>query len=438
MRIDRQINGKKENMADGTIRSNLLKYRLLKDQDDIVFTGRGKFLVWALIAVAAGISLLFSHVFLPAFIMSLLMYFPGLYVYRKTVRVIGNNSIKKYLFPVLLLLTISFPLGFLGINITRKYTDSFIFNAFYEIGIYYMPVLLYSFLFALLADIFKLLNKIFKVFKPSLPLEKKIMRSYFAVSAAATAALVIVGVFEFHDTRISEYEITMPAKTSALQNLRIVMASDFHLTHNTAGDFVKKTVDKINSLNPGLVLIPGDILDSYESFVKGKGYSEDFRKLKARYGVFAVTGNHEYYGNLKTALKFIRNSGMDLLQDTIININGQFYLAGRNDRTDKNRKPLAEILRNKKEDIPVLLMDHQPNALDETLPANIDLQVSGHTHNGQLFPFNYITDLVYKLSWGYEKIGNTNLFVSCGIGGWGPQIRTNSYSEIMVIDIKFK
>jgi hypothetical protein len=112
-------------------------------------------------------------------------------------------------------------------------------------------------------------------------------------------------------------------------------------------------------------------------------------------------------------------------------------LGGRNDRHFGSRKTLPELLQEASENLPILLLDHRPADLEAVIHSSVDVQFSGHTHNGQLFPFNFMAKREYELSWGHKKKGNTHFFVTCGIQGWGPPVRTAGVSEIMLINIDF-
>ena len=138
----------------------------------------------------------------------------------------------------------------------------------------------------------------------------------------------------------------------------------------------------------------------------------------------------------------MEQSGINILRDSIIKIDNAFYLAAREDRsissfTGKKRKSLEEIIKDIDKSYPVILLDHTPMQLEEAERNNIDLQLSGHTHHGQFFPGNLITKMVYKLSWGYLKKGNTYYYVTSGAGTWGPPVRNVSKSEMVNIKVNF-
>jgi predicted MPP superfamily phosphohydrolase len=191
------------------------------------------------------------------------------------------------------------------------------------------------------------------------------------------------------------------------------------------------------------VVFGGDLIDEDVQSVIRHNVGEKLIQLKARFGIYAVSGNHEYIGGISKSLPYLENHGITMLHDTALLVNNSFYLVGRDDRdkvrfTGKSRKPLSEIIATTDKSRPIILFDHQPQKLEEAVSNNIDLQISGHTHHGQIFPFNLITNAIYEISRGYKKTGNTQFYVSNGFGTWGPPIRIGNRPEILVFNIKFE
>ena len=165
--------------------------------------------------------------------------------------------------------------------------------------------------------------------------------------------------------------------------------------------------------------------------------------LKSKYGFYGITGKHEYIGGVEPAVRYLTEHGITMLRDTAILVDGQFYIVGRDDRdkprfTGKERKSLDDVMKGVDTSYPVILMDHQPFNLANSTRLGVDLQLSGHTHHGQIWPFNYITRAIYEISTGYRQIGNTHFYVSSGFGSWGPPIRLGNRPEIVVITLKFQ
>ncbi|HEX3009815.1 MAG TPA: metallophosphoesterase, partial [Bacteroidales bacterium] len=194
-------------------------------------------------------------------------------------------------------------------------------------------------------------------------------------------------------------------------------------------------VSLINQYNPDVILIAGDLFDRNLHTIERQGMESELRKLKARYGVYAVLGNHEYFGNVNKAGEIIARSGITLLKDSVVIIDNKFVLIGRDDYTNRRRKPLQQLIANVDKNLPKILLDHQPVHLNEAQENNIDLQISGHTHNGQIFPINRIVSKIYELGYGYKQKGNTHFYVSSGLGLWGAPLRLGTQSEIVKVQL---
>jgi len=220
------------------------------------------------------------------------------------------------------------------------------------------------------------------------------------------------------------------------------MASDLHLGTINGKNFAYRVVDRINKQKPDIILLAGDIIDEDINPVLRDNVGEALLELNAKYGVYAITGNHEYIGGVNDAVEYLNRHNIHMIRDSYVKIDNSFYVVGREDRDSKrfadySRKPLNEILEGIDKSLPVIMMDHQPFQLNEAMENGIDLQLSGHTHNGQLWPVNYIMGMIYELPWGYKLKGSTQYYVSCGVGGWGPPVRIGSRPEIINIKLNF-
>lgn len=248
--------------------------------------------------------------------------------------------------------------------------------------------------------------------------------------------VVVFGVINFNTIRTSEYQIEIPGKASETDHLKIAFVADFHLQERTNIHFVEKFVRKIDNIKPDLMVFGGDIVEGDREDENMIGYEKLIKGISARYGVFAVLGNHEHYSGQDKG-SFFDRAGIKVLCDTIIVIHNSFNLGGRNDSHLKSRIPIGDLMKYAVDSLPMILIDHRPTEIDLVSKTTADIQLSGHTHNGQLFPINLITNSIYKVSWGHMEIDNTHFFVTSGIRLWGPPVRTTGKSEIMVIDIKF-
>lgn len=311
------------------------------------------------------------------------------------------------------------------------------------VGSFWFAYILYLFLFILLIDLLRLGNHFFDYFPASVNNNYLIAKRITIASVFLISSLIIAtGYINTRIINITSVELSVPKRSSNLDMLRIAVASDIHLSTINDKKFLADIVSKINELDPDLVLLPGDIVDDHAEYLVMKGIGEGFKDLSPRFGTFASMGNHEFINGGARSEGFITSQGIKLLRDEYHFLDGNLYIVGRDDSsknsfTKERRKTLKEILQGLNPEYPVILMDHTPWRLEEASVNQVDLQVSGHTHHGQLFPLNYITSIIYEVSRGYKKKQNTHYFVSSGAGTWGPPVRTGSTTEIVSINIKF-
>jgi hypothetical protein len=255
--------------------------------------------------------------------------------------------------------------------------------------------------------------------------------------------VITAGYINTRNIKINYAEIEIPKKSSKLKELNLILVADFHLTPVNDGKLLKEIVEKINFLNADIVLMPGDVLDDDVAILKKRNIAVELSNIKSKYGVFASNGNHEFIIGVEEADKYLHELNINVLRDSAVLIDNSFYVLGREDRSKRNftgeeRKTLAGILKDVNRNYPAIIIDHTPMGLNEIVNENIELQLSGHTHHGQIFPLNLITaNIVYEVSWGYLRKGYTQFYVTCGVGTWGPPVRLGSDSEIVSMKIKF-
>ena len=303
-------------------------------------------------------------------------------------------------------------------------------------GYYSLPFLLYLFLLVLLSDIVIWISSKIKILAPETISSQNFRISRLCILFVVPLIIIIIGAMNNNYIRISQYTIEIPRKSSEITQLRIAFAADFHLKEATNTQFLHQFVAKINSLNPDILLICGDMLEGDRYDEETAKFEDLFRHIKTKYGVYAVPGNHEMHGGGKR--DFFINSGITLLEDKVQLVDRAFYLVGRNDKRGLQRKTLDELLIHIQDSLPVILLDHRPIDIDRVSKSIVDIQLSGHTHNGQLFPINFIVRNLYELSWGYMKKNHTHFFVTSGLQTWGPRIRTAGVSEIGMINVLFR
>lgn len=339
---------------------------------------------------------------------------------------------------------LTFGLGFVLLLAAFPATELFSHNEagsllspFLYLGYYTMPFMLYLFMLIMAFDIFLLLNLLFKWFPYGLLKSSRFRKKGLTMAVTVPAMVVLYGILNFAWIRTSDYSIEVPGRSSKLQNISIAFISDLHIGELTRMSLMERFIDKLEAIDPDIVLFGGDLLEGDRDDLMTTSIESLFRQLQPRYGIYGVFGNHEHHGGRKSSHGFYRRAGIQLLSDTSQLIDNAFYLLGRQDARNRNRLSIDKLTENLQDSYPILLLDHRPTDIDAVSQSAVDVQLSGHTHHGQLFPFNFITKYLYEISWGYKKIGNTHFFVSSGIQLWGPPVRTVGKSEIMLIDVNF-
>jgi hypothetical protein len=357
---------------------------------------------------------------------------PNIYIFIRIWQLFINKGHKLYYAFIYLLLAAIYPVS----NLFHEESAGLISAIFNTAGNYILPFYLYLFLSVLLLDILLLINRIFKTI-PSASF-KTFRFKVYGLSTVLFISIVIVvaGIINFNTIRTSDYQIEIPGKSSKILHLRIAFVADFHLQESTNPGFVERFAKRIADINPDLMVFGGDLVEGDRQNENMTHFEKLLSEIKTKYGVYGVLGNHEYYGGPGKE-SFFRKSGIRVLCDTVLKIDNSFNLAGRYDSHFRNRMPVQKLLKSANDSLPLILMDHRPTEIEQVSKTSVDVQLSGHTHDGQMFPINLITNKVYILSQGYRKIGNTHFFVTSGIRLWGPPVRTAGKSEIVVIDITF-
>lgn len=261
-----------------------------------------------------------------------------------------------------------------------------------------------------------------------------------ALSATALLCtlMVIGGSWNARHPRLRTLNVSLASARQTTPPLVVVAISDLHAGKLVNRDWVADIVAKINAQQPDLILLLGDILDDHT--IQHNGSLAALAELRAPLGVVAILGNHEWYLRHDWSTRRLAELGFTVLDDESLVIDDRLLLVGRRDRSAERfglkRQPLAQLLAHQPP-LPILVMDHNPRQLGEAEQVGAALQLSGHTHHGQLFPFNFITRQLFDLSWGEMQRGATRYYVSCGVGVWGPPLRTSSVPEIIRIELEF-
>lgn len=305
------------------------------------------------------------------------------------------------------------------------------------LGSYSLAAFIYAFFIVLLVDVIRKADDIMG-FIPSV-----LKQSPSLIGLGVVVALAVVlayGTWNAHHPVIQSYEINIAKKVNGEKNLHVVMVSDLHLGKIVNRERLAYIVDLINQQNPDLILIAGDVIDGDIKPFKEQHMYEVLLQLKPKLGTYMVLGNHD--GRSGDELTRLLAGGITVLRDQYQLVDKRFYLVGRDNRgfqpSSKAKLALSEIIKGINQDLPVILIDHNPSDLDEARNCGVDLQLSGHTHQGQIVPNNLITASMYEVDWGYLKKDRLQVVVSSGVGTWGPPIRIGSTPELVDLVINFQ
>lgn len=365
-----------------------------------------------------------------------LNYYVGLRGWQSISKLVPHGYGKIY-WVLFTLLATSYFIGRFG----ERFLPARIGDSLIVLGSYWLAALYYLILLFILFDLLRLAGRLvgilpegFKQFPPVAGL----------VIISMVAVIVLYGVWNARNPQVTNYEIDITKQAGEIKQLHVVMVADIHLGRIVNNGRLMGLVDKINELNPDLVLLPGDIIDENISLFVEQRMPDTLLLLKPRYGTYAVLGNHEYIGgHVEEAVLHLKESGVKVLRDDYVKIEDSFYIVGRDDRSGnrfrgQQRKELSAVMEGVDRSLPIFLLDHQPYNLEEGQGQGVDLQVSGHTHLGQLYPNNFITRRMFEIDWGHLQKGDFNVIVSCGFGTWGPPIRVGNRPEIASITVNFK
>lgn len=324
-------------------------------------------------------------------------------------------------------------------------------------GNYFLGTFLYIILVIVVVDLVRLILKY--VFHARF-LE---FRSTFVITGFVCMALIILisvyGILHVGTIKVTPYEVTVNKKVKDMDSLKIILLADTHFGYSINCRHAQKMVEKINAQDPDIVCIAGDIFDNdYDAISDPEGVCNALKSIKSRYGVYACWGNHDLDEPILAGFTFggkkkdqadprmeqlLRDANIHLLTDEAELIDDKFYVVGRNDssRTHKlggQRLSPAQLTKDLDLDKPVIFIDHQPKQLQETADAGADLDLCGHTHDGQIFPGNLFIHLFWENSFGYLKKDKMHNIVTSGVGVWGPDMRVGTNCEICPITIHFQ
>lgn len=279
-------------------------------------------------------------------------------------------------------------------------------------------------------------------------------------SALIAAAVLLVSLGTVHAGKIKTVRYFVPAAGSAQPSLRIAFVADLHLGCQIGNAQIAQMVEKINAMNPDLVLFGGDIYDSdYTMLEAPETLAETLRQIRSRYGVYGVYGNHDVTETLiggfsvspraqayrdQRMAELLKESHITMLKDDAVPINGgKVWLIGRLDGEKSGaglspRMAASALVKRAAAQSAVIVLAHEPVELEKLSALGVDLVLSGHTHAGQFFPLTLAQPLIWKNPYGLKRIGDMYSIVTSGVGVYGPPMRILTDSEVVQIDWEYR
>ena len=253
----------------------------------------------------------------------------------------------------------------------------------------------------------------------------------FSISLGAVVCLLTYGYFNYKHPDINRIDITLDKPLQG-KPMKVAAISDVHLGNGTRKPQLKKFVEMINTQNPDLIIIGGDLIDNSLLPLYQQKMTEELSQLKAPMGIYMAPGNHEYISGIEECERFLKDTPIQLLRDSIVTLPNGLQIIGRDDRSNRHRLPIAQLMKQADPAKPTLLLDHQPYEVAKKDSLGIDIQFSGHTHHGQVWPMSLLVDNMYEQSHGYRKWGHSHVYVSGGLSLWGPPFRIGTDSDMGV------
>lgn len=260
----------------------------------------------------------------------------------------------------------------------------------------------------------------------------------FLWAACIVCTVLTVGYRAHRHPAVREIPLRIDKNCDLPQHrLRIAYCSDIHLGYGTGPERMEEFAAMIGATAPDVILIGGDLIDNGVEPLERMRMEKAVARLHAPLGVYMVPGNHEYISGIGRSLAFLKRTPVRVLRDSVATLPGGVQIVGRDDRSNPSRRPLAELLEKADPSLPVIVLDHQPNEVERASALPVDLLLCGHTHHGQVWSANWITDRIFPQSHGYRRWGTMHAYVSSGLSLWGPPFRIGTRGELVVFDLSF-
>lgn len=328
------------------------------------------------------------------------------------------------------------------------------------ISSYWFGVMMYALLAVAISQLVSvLLRRVFRIVPRDFFRKKASNIVCLLLTVAIIGSISVYGAVNARNIKINDYSVTVNKQVEGMDSLNVVLIADLHMGYSIGIDHIRQMVEKVNSQNPDIVCIAGDIYDNdYDAFEDPDALALELSKISSRYGTYACWGNHDVNQKIlggftfddepviehdPRMIEFLKNANINLLADETVLVDNKFYVSCRVDgekpATENGiRKTPEELLEGVDLSKPIIMVYHEPDEIAEIAEAGTDLLLCGHTHDGQLFPANIITGLKWENSFGYLKKGNMHNIVTSGVGVWGPFMRVGTDAEICNVKVNFE
>lgn len=349
-------------------------------------------------------------------------------LYRYLLRFLSleDKKTKRILFSLTIILPVLFIITLVGMQTS----SAFLVRAMYFVmGLWHgvlVNCLMVIFLSWIIVGVLKMLR---------IKIDAKIFLRIALFGLALVVLVSVYGVFNVYNVQTKNISLDIENLPESWKGKKAVHITDVHLGAILRDGHMQRIVKEVDKVKPDIIFITGDLFDSIDGNIKY--FQDSLKSLSAPLGVFFVTGNHETYLGVETAEQIFEGTNIIMLDNELAEIDG-VQIVGIAYPEEARKKNIVESIKgiegfsNEKTNI---LLNHEPIEIEGIKNLGIDLMLTGHSHKGQMWPFNYITNSLFKgYDYGFFKEGDFHLYASCGVGVWGPTMRTSGHSEVVVIN----
>lgn len=327
---------------------------------------------------------------------------------------------------------------------------------------FWVGIFIYCLIFIISAEIVTFIIHFFRKHPKGSPEHVRFIRTRGVIVSVLIILFSVYGIVNWNNLRVTEYDVNVDKASTTGGDLKVVLIADTHIGYTVGEKNIRDMVELVNQQNPDLICFAGDIFDNdLDAMTDIEKIEYDFSNMKSRYGTYACYGNHDIYEKLvggfslyrmnkyevqKEASRFLEASNINMLEDETVTVDG-IQIVGRIDESKPNggtkenkvhaRKSISALTKDFDKSKLIIDIDHEPSQLDEKAAAGVDLDLCGHTHDGQIFPGNLTINLFWDNAYGLLDVGSMHSIVTSGVGVWGPAMRVGANPEIAVVNVHF-